>query len=194
MSEREIKNVVSDSTDIHKMVSDSTDLNALVQEVLREAYLQVTEDLRRYAEKVKYYNQMKKAVREYLSSLRDFKAKAISAAHMRNINLCSGAPNDVAALQEIIAGSARSNDVGPIEHELCIPNRVPPEEVISLAHLESEIARWEEKLNTIGDDAQLANVDLQNILQKQQQLLQMLSNISKMNHDTAMAIIRKIGG
>ncbi|MBI3178450.1 MAG: hypothetical protein HYZ27_02240, partial [Deltaproteobacteria bacterium] len=46
----------------------------------------------------------------------------------------------------------------------------------------------------VGVDAQLANVDLQNWLQKQQQTLQMLSNISKMMHDTAMAIIRKIGG
>ena len=56
------------------------------------------------------------------------------------------------------------------------------------------IAKWEDKLNTIGDDAQLANVDLQNMLQKQQQTLQMMSNISKALHDTAMAIIRKIGG
>jgi hypothetical protein len=45
-----------------------------------------------------------------------------------------------------------------------------------------------------GDDAQLANVDLQNMLQKQQQTLQMMSNISKMLHDTSMAVIRKIGG
>jgi hypothetical protein len=49
-------------------------------------------------------------------------------------------------------------------------------------------------LNSIGDDAQLANVDLQNVLQKQQQTLQMLSNMSKSLHDTAKAVIRKIGG
>jgi hypothetical protein len=192
MSEREIKGVVSDGTDIKNAISDGTDINALVQEVLREAYLQTTEDLRSYAEKVKYYNQLKKALREYLSSLRDFKAKALSAAHMRNINLCSGATNDVALLHEILTETARSYDVGPIEYELCIPNRVPPEEVTSLTHLDSEIARWETKLNSIGDDAQLANVDLQNILQKQQQVLQMLSNISKITHDTAMEIIRNI--
>ncbi len=59
---------------------------------------------------------------------------------------------------------------------------------------EREAARWEEKLSSVGDDAQLANVDLQNMLQKQQQTLQQMSNISKMLHDTAMAIIRKIGG
>ncbi|MBD0316453.1 MAG: hypothetical protein ICV75_07155, partial [Nitrospiraceae bacterium] len=52
----------------------------------------------------------------------------------------------------------------------------------------------QDKLNSVGDDAQLANVDLQNTLQKQQQTLQMMSNISKMLQDTAMAVIRKIGG
>jgi hypothetical protein len=51
----------------------------------------------------------------------------------------------------------------------------------------------EDRLNTIGDDAQLANIDLQNMLQKQQQTIQMLSNISKVLHDTALAVIRKIG-
>jgi hypothetical protein len=54
--------------------------------------------------------------------------------------------------------------------------------------------KWEEMLNLLGDDAQLANVDLQNILQKQQQTLQMMSNISKMLYDTVDAVIRKMGG
>ena len=49
-------------------------------------------------------------------------------------------------------------------------------------------------LATFGDDAQLANVDLQSVLQVQQQTLQLLSNVSKMHYDTAMAVIRKIGG
>ena len=59
--------------------------------------------------------------------------------------------------------------------------------------LESYIATLEEQLNSVGDDAALANVDLQNMLQKQQQTMQMMSSISKMLHDTAMAVIRKIG-
>jgi len=52
----------------------------------------------------------------------------------------------------------------------------------------------EEQLNSIGNDAQLANLDLQNALQKQQQAIQMLSNIMKTLHDTVMAVIRKLGG
>ena len=51
----------------------------------------------------------------------------------------------------------------------------------------------EDKLVSIGDDAQLANIDLQNMLQKQQQTIQMLSNVSKVLHDTALSVIRKIG-
>ena len=62
------------------------------------------------------------------------------------------------------------------------------------ADLDTYIKNTEDQLNSVGDDAQLANVDLQNVLQKQQQTLQMMSNISKMLHDTALAIIRKIGG
>ena len=60
--------------------------------------------------------------------------------------------------------------------------------------METYKTNLEETLNTLGDDAQLANVDLQNWLQKQQQTLQMMSNISKALHDTAMSVIRKMGG
>jgi hypothetical protein len=59
--------------------------------------------------------------------------------------------------------------------------------------IDREVEKWEQELSSLGDDAQLANIDLQNALQKQQQNLQTMSNISKMLHDTAMAIIRKIG-
>ena len=40
---------------------------------------------------------------------------------------------------------------------------------------------------------ELPNIDLQNALQKQQQTLQMLSNVSKVLHDTSLAIKRKKG-
>ncbi len=53
----------------------AVDPNALVQFVLRECYLQTTEDLRFYAEKVKYFNECKKMVRDYLQKLRDYDAK-----------------------------------------------------------------------------------------------------------------------
>ena len=70
-----------------------------------------------------------------------------------------------------------------------------------LKQLRRATVKWQEYLNefekelqTAGDDAQLANIDLQNMMQKQQQALQQLSNISKVLHDTTMSIVRKIGG
>ncbi len=60
--------------------------------------------------------------------------------------------------------------------------------------IDDNLAWLDEKLQTMGDDAQLANLDLQNILQKQQQILQMVSTISKLINDTMMAVIRKMGG
>jgi hypothetical protein len=51
----------------------------------------------------------------------------------------------------------------------------------------------QQKLDSVGDDAQLANCDLQQSLQNQQQTLQMLSTISQMVNDTSMAMTRKIG-
>lgn len=59
--------------------------------------------------------------------------------------------------------------------------------------LSQAIAAAEDELASIGDDAQLANIDLQNTLSKQQQTIQMLSNMSKMLHDTAVSVIRKVG-
>ena len=120
------------------------DVNTLVQLVLREAYLSSTEDLRFYAEKVRYFNQAKKQIRDAL-------------AHARAVE----ATLAIATLK---------------------------------SKMEAHITALETRLNSLGDDAQLANVDLQNILQKQQQTLQMMSNISKMLYDTAQSVIRKMGG
>ena len=62
-----------------------------------------------------------------------------------------------------------------------------------LSSLNDVTKTMEQRLATVGDDAQLVNIDLQNMLQKQQQVLQLMSNVSKMLHDTAMAVVRKIG-
>jgi hypothetical protein len=50
-------------------VGGPVDPNALVQSVLKESYLQTTEDLRFYADKVKHFNDLKKELREELSNV-----------------------------------------------------------------------------------------------------------------------------
>jgi hypothetical protein len=172
----------------------SIDPNALVQQVLREAYLQTTEDLRYYAEKIRYFNDCKKGVRAYLGALRDFRVAVCRSARDRGIDIRRPDEDDMSKLADIFKEHTRPYDARDVACELSIPDNVPAGSVSDLEQLEAEIKRWEEELNSIGDDAQLANVDLQNMLQKQQQTLQMMSNISKMVHDSAMSVIRKLAG
>ena len=105
----------------------------------------------------------------------------MSAARERDVDVCRGDKKDLATLAGLFDQYAHAYEVGEVEHGLCIPARVPLAGVDTVALLEAAIARWEERLASIGDDAQLANVDLQNVLQKQQQTLQMMSNISKID-------------
>ncbi len=134
----------------------NVDVNALIQLVMRESYMENTEDLKFFAEKVKHFNEQKKEIRGYLQEVRE----------------------------------SRSNLQEPdFLHDPPFPF---PELAPSPIHLE-DLSNLGEKLQNVGDDAQLANVDMQNWLQKQQQTLQMMSNISKTMQDTAMAVVRKLG-
>ena len=51
------------------------DINSLVQAVLRDAYMENTKDLHFYAQKVRYFNEMKKLIRNHLTEMRDFQVK-----------------------------------------------------------------------------------------------------------------------
>lgn len=172
------------------------DVNALVQQVLREAYTQNTEDLRMYAEKVKDFNKQKELIRDHLNDMR----KELTSA--REGAISSGVTGDDAMSTHPISSDSVSYDPSTVTegsdaHTKMMMGMSASLEaggVDTIGKLEDEIQTWEDKLNSVGDDAQLANVDLQNMLQKQQQTLQMMSNISKALHDTAMAIIRKMGG
>ena len=172
------------------------DVNALVQQVLREAYTQNTEDLRMYAEKVKDFNKQKELIRDHLNDMR----KELTSA--REQAIAGGVTGDDAMSTYAISSDSASYDPASVTEGsdahtkmmMGMPSSLSAAGVDTIGKLEDEIQTWEDKLNSVGDDAQLANVDLQNMLQKQQQTLQMMSNISKALHDTAMAVIRKMGG
>ena len=106
-------------------------------------------------------------------------------------NQSSGTSYDAAG--RITAGTTTESSVQYRESDLNFITRKLTSIDQQINSLDNGIKVLEEKLATIGDDAQLANMDLQNSLQKQQQTLQTMSNVSKMLHDTAMSVIRKIG-
>jgi hypothetical protein len=73
--------------------------------------------------------------------------------------------------------------------------KIPPASIdIQVDALDEYIQEWEDQLRALGDEAQLANVNMQDALQRQQQSLLMISNISKLLHDTATDVIRNMDG
>jgi len=145
------------------------DINTLVQSVIRESYLQQAEDLKKYQDKVWYFNETKKKIRDEQDKARNANITPGSAPLLRmNITIGKGTPTIISPQN---AGIVKTEE-----------------------DRQDYLRYLEDKLNTIGDDAQLANIDLQNVLQKQQQTVQMMSTISKLLSDTAMNTIRKIGG
>jgi hypothetical protein len=149
------------------------DLPAIEDWLLREAFVEPEPALAPLARRVRFHAERRDAVKRHVAELR----RQLRALRDEKSTA------SVAGLQV----AEKSEEGKPAATPL-------PARLLTKSTIETEIQAWEEKLNSIGDDAQLANVDLQNTLQKQQQTLQMMSNISKMLHDTAMAVIRKIGG
>ncbi len=67
----------------------AAEIAALVQQVLRQAYLEANEDLRFYAEKVRYFNAVKKAIRDHISDMREklSDARGKSGVRVRTITV-----------------------------------------------------------------------------------------------------------
>ena len=139
--------------------------------MIRQSYLDTSEDLKAYANKVAYFNAMKKKVRSQVAHYRRTLANKPPTAKI----------------------SMRLLTIEPVYRPGGKPVVLAARATKTVGEWESILDKWDEELQTVGDDAQLANIDLQNKLQQQQQTLQTISNVSKMLHDTAMAIIRKIG-
>ena len=177
-----------------KTTKSVKDVFAQIQEAMRDSYLEASEDLRYYAEKVRDFNRHKSAVRDYIRALREVRATVLSDAREHTVNLRADVEEDAAVLTKLFDKHAHAYTNSEVEYELGIPNRVPPKGTTTTPSLDAEISKWEEALNSIGDDTRLVSVDLQNALQRQQQAVQYLSNVSKMLHDTSMSIIRNIGG
>ena len=153
--------------------SKNMDINSSIQCILNEAKTEAGRNVAMARAKVQKYDLIKRDLTQ-------------------EINRSSSA----------FSGGQQSKLTSPIQGKIySIENRNPDKFSIqrggmisNRADLEKYILDLKRKLNSLDGDAQLANVDLQNALQQQQQTLQMMSNISKMLHDTGMSIIRKVGG
>ena len=158
-----------------KSWASGTDIHDMIMWVLRESYLEQMEVLKDYAEKLAYYNKLKKVIRDHLAEMREWAARMDSRNATKTVEV-----NAIVRFPP----PYRSGATARFKWARKRMNRDA---------LQAYIEDLEGRLATAGNDAQLANVDMQNMLQKQQQTMQMMSQISKMMHDTAMAVLRNIG-
>jgi hypothetical protein len=149
----------------------NSSLDPFIQYLLSDAHLSQNADLVGYVEQV---SRSARPIRELLAH-----GYAIQA-HLDVENLEVSWASAQAAEAEFLASLGK-------------PGQTPPEGVQTPEELAECLQAWEEKLQTVGEDAQLASVNLQDVLQKQQQLVQMLSQISKLLNDTAMSVFHKVG-
>lgn len=123
----------------------------------------------------------------------EYKVRSAFRALAEQAGVSSASSINPKSIQDVL-GRLREKAKHPVrETEFQSSLLGQPKGVRTREELDSYIKKLEDDLNSVGDDAQLANVDLQNSLQNQQHTLQMMSSASKVLYDTALAIVRKVG-
>ena len=175
----------------------AVDPNALVQFVLRESYIQSTEDLRFYAEKVKYFNECKKMIRDYAQKLRDYDAKmreSPSRSQYDSIkNFSSSIKSDIAPPSNpnlnramIKKDSLNTQTINkPINHTQ-VTKPVSPDEVTLL------IKELKLKDSLLDQNSQQASLWMQLLMDRAQKADSIASNLFKKYTEAYNSIIANL--
>ena len=174
----------------------TVDPNALVQLVLREAYVQSTEDLKYYAEKVKYFNTQKKMVRDYLQKLRDHDANARSVARSQYDSIKRFSSSIQTELNPPSNTNINRTVVKVTPQKLQAVNRpmdqnlaLRPVSVEEVKLLIRELEQKEDSLNELGDELSLR---MQMVMERMQKADSMASNMFKKFSEVSSSIIANL--
>lgn len=184
-------------TDLYssKMPVDTDDL---IKNVLQDSYLENKQYLTFFASKVKYFNKVKSEMRKYIKELR---------STLCQVKLKPGTEKIMLKLKDFSPAVKFSGKFGkPAEFKKpaklirskrlkFLPPRInyyQKDVIVTPEFLEDEIKKMEDKLKDIGNDAQLAGIDLQTWMKKQNQAIQTLANTTKVLREVASAVVRKL--
>lgn len=158
------------------------DPNELTQWVMQQAYRDNTQDLRSYAMRLEFHTSVKARLRDELNRARLWRSEHAPKAGEEG-KLTEPYRKQVVPLEPLIDADGNWH----------LRDNVPGEEVENPDTLQEYIREIEQNLQVVGDDMQISQIELQMMSQRQQQLLSSLSSLSKAQHETSMAILRKIG-
>ena len=107
-------------------------------------------------------------------------------------------PAGITKLDGIVRSLGKTSDVNAANFHQSVENEI--NKIFPQLKLEEFnivkfilIQKWLKELQNADDDGKMAYIDIQTALQKQQQTIQLMTNVSKMTRDVSMGIIRKIG-
>ncbi len=148
------------------------DINSLIQFVLREAYLETNKDLQFYAEKVQYYNKIKKDLAGHLRGVRKLAARMGSYDPRKTAEV-----NAIVSLPPPYRPGASQRTLEP-KLQMAITR-------MSQNQLHQYIKSTEERHRALSNNTDL---DLKKYLSKRQQLTKRISSTSRVLFDTAIKI------
>jgi len=142
-----------------------TDINALVQQVIRESYLASAEDLKKYADKVQYYNEQKMKVTDAIEKAR--RAQITPGSSLNKMNI---------VLEKGTSGQITMRNIGVVKTE--------QERQEYVRYLDS-------KLNQFNEDARIVSLEYENVAQRRQEIKRQLSILSGELKHTAILILQR---
>lgn len=169
------------------------DMDALISLVMFELVKSQEQDLKEMANEMQKMNRVKEQQRNYINQLN--KRKAAMKDQLKEQIKKGVAPPLVqkqVAVQKIQVQTAKTRSLNiPYTKTPVLP--VPKDPVkMSNSEVQTEILAAEARLKILQDMSQLDQLSLQDAMQKQQQMIQTISNVMKTQQDTSQAIIRNI--
>lgn len=159
------------------------DPNEMTQWIMRQAYIDNSADMRSFAVKIQFQTSLKGVLRDELNRARQARSELHKGSDSKDKALSS--PFARKRVRQDPRVDADGNfRVRPVEDD---------GEIVDVDQLNDYIRDLETAMSTSSDDMQLSQLELQGMTQRQQQVLNALSNLSKTLHETSMAILRKIG-
>ena len=190
LSEAQIKTLATNYGNTQQL--GVNDVNALLTLVLQESYYTNTEDIKMYAEKVKFLSEQKQELREWLNILAT-EPTTVTRYQLNEIN--------VLLLDSVVKENSvtkptykNSNSRVLIKSAKVNSDRQLITQPVSEQEIHKSMAKLEAKIKTLDEMGSLQSLNLQQAMQQQNRIYTMLSNIMKQRHDTQKAMINNLRG
>jgi vacuolar-type H+-ATPase subunit I/STV1 len=171
----------------------SLDIDALVMLVMFDIWKSGEEDLKELINEMDKMNEAKKNQREYLERLKKQKIPTEKTIKNEYKTTTAITPSQKKVDKPVLLKESANTPLLNIKYTRTpkLPVLKDPGQM-SAIELEQAINTTNANLSTLEEIDQLDQMALQDAMQKQAQLLQLMSNISKMLHDTLKGIIQNL--